>query len=1160
MSSLTGSEYDIEQTLSGIVSTGANGSNGTPGANGSNGTNGTNGVPGTNGIGINGQGFTFRGNYNSASTYNYYDVVYFNIPIGSPGNNGIYITDGCYVSMKANNISQNFNDLTSWNIISLNGLSLTYKGNWIATTLYFVNDIIYFSPTSTTYICRTNSFGNSPNVSSSYWSVLSSGFSYIGSWVQNQLYYVNQICTYYDSTLLLTSSYICIQTGQSSSTPKNNTAFWTLLASGGTNGTPGISNIAGPPGPPGDKGDFKGDQGDPGGPGPPGPPGPPGDGGAGSIAGIAMGGTALLGTAVVATTVGIAITTLQGQIGSLGIALAATNGDVSTLQTKTLYQSTGPTLSINPTISTIFASQLNVTDGIVARHELTQSGDYYARNSINIRDGNDNVYFNVDNAGNIRTAAINTNSYKFNTNSPMYIGTNGLSTSVGNTIHIGQVAGLDNLQINTALTTITNPAIFNGQATFNSNINANTYNFNTNAPMYIGNNALSTGTGNAIHLGHAGGLDTFQVDAASSTFTNRITSNGDIVCNANINCNNLNYNLITNPNAINTLKIGTNSVANSAYTNVIQLGTTTVLGAIGSDLLNIEAATSTFFGSVCCNGVGGLNSNTLNYNNPSATNNFMKIGANSIGGAAYVNNIQIGTSQTSGAIGTDLLKIQAATTTFNGNTIFNGTMICNNAITSNNALNCNGDLNSNSLNFYNPSGVNTLLIGGNSPNLIVNTIEIGTKPYSANLQIGNEILNIRARTTTIFGSLLLNYALKCNNYYYYNATSNNNIGIGTNSTEGATFSNSIQLGSMTAAGGVGTDVLNIQTASTVNNGSFRSVNYLANRLVNGVTTPLTFTENVFSYLANVTSDIQTQINNIHSTSNTLNYNNTLGPDTLLIGTNSTEGASYVNNIQLGSKKAYGAIGTDILSIQTASTVNNGSFRSVNYLANRLVNSVSTAFTISENVFSYLANVTSDIQTQINNIGTAGTAAVPNVWLIYCGMAVTTISPSFKSTIIGVVAQQSYYGSQANFVYPPLVRDTYFDTVNTRGTANANAWHAYGGYFTVPTTGLYHIMLNMGCESGGFYPQIGQNIMIQLGILPFAAGELYTNYLMGSTTIGGCGYTGVNTYTDTFPYSLFSINTTMYLQAGDQITFINKGLPLYVNYVPDISNLSITQLR
>jgi hypothetical protein len=116
---------------------------------------------------------------------------------------------------------------TPWNTLGYSA-GFAYKGSWSSGTSYVVNDVVSYNNSS--YICiSSTSSTTTPNLLTTNWSLLAlagtNGISFIwrGAWVSGTSYVANDVVSYTNST------YICISATSSTTTPDSLAGNWSVL-------------------------------------------------------------------------------------------------------------------------------------------------------------------------------------------------------------------------------------------------------------------------------------------------------------------------------------------------------------------------------------------------------------------------------------------------------------------------------------------------------------------------------------------------------------------------------------------------------------------------------------------------------------------------------------------------------------------------------------------------------------------------------------------------------------------------------------------------------------------------------------------------------------------------------------------------------------------
>jgi alpha-tubulin suppressor-like RCC1 family protein len=103
--------------------------------------------------------------------------------------------------------------------LNLGRIMFQTQGSWNTSTAYVVDDIVYAN--GLTFICTTNNTNQNPvlaqtdyasRINSSYWSLMSEGFNFRGTWSNNTIYYPNDIVTTGNTFGGQYGSYICRKT------------------------------------------------------------------------------------------------------------------------------------------------------------------------------------------------------------------------------------------------------------------------------------------------------------------------------------------------------------------------------------------------------------------------------------------------------------------------------------------------------------------------------------------------------------------------------------------------------------------------------------------------------------------------------------------------------------------------------------------------------------------------------------------------------------------------------------------------------------------------------------------------------------------------------------------------------------------------------------
>jgi len=213
--------------------------------------------------GTNGQGFNFTGPWNPETEYNPYDVATFDgsvfivQPNGSPDgenpdvdtgdwsvfapgfsyrgewtSNVYYANDvvsyygSLYIATDTVDDSEGGTappqDSSDWTLYTQ---GFNFTGPWSADTLYNPYDVATFD--GSVFIVQPNGSpdGENPDVDTSNWSVLASGFSYLGSW-GSKVYYPNDV-VYYNGSLYIAGNTIDDSEGGSPPTQDSNWSIYT---------------------------------------------------------------------------------------------------------------------------------------------------------------------------------------------------------------------------------------------------------------------------------------------------------------------------------------------------------------------------------------------------------------------------------------------------------------------------------------------------------------------------------------------------------------------------------------------------------------------------------------------------------------------------------------------------------------------------------------------------------------------------------------------------------------------------------------------------------------------------------------------------------------------------------------------------------------------
>ena len=122
------------------------------------------------------QGLYWRGTWSSGTSYNLYDIVFYN--------NSTYSSS---VTSNANN-----NPATSPSQWTLVAQGTTWKSVWASGTTYNLNDIIFYNNSTYISLVATNT-NNNPATATSSWSLVAQGMTWKAVWSSGSTYNLNDI-------------------------------------------------------------------------------------------------------------------------------------------------------------------------------------------------------------------------------------------------------------------------------------------------------------------------------------------------------------------------------------------------------------------------------------------------------------------------------------------------------------------------------------------------------------------------------------------------------------------------------------------------------------------------------------------------------------------------------------------------------------------------------------------------------------------------------------------------------------------------------------------------------------------------------------------------------------------------------------------------------
>jgi hypothetical protein len=108
-------------------------------------------------------------------------------------------------------------------IIDLGKIRFSYRGTYSASVQYVQNDVVTYGANAYVYTSTTASTGNTPT-NTTYWSVMTSGLQFEGTWSASASYQTNDIVTFGGK------SYVSLQ--DNVNYDPTQTSYWDVIADG----------------------------------------------------------------------------------------------------------------------------------------------------------------------------------------------------------------------------------------------------------------------------------------------------------------------------------------------------------------------------------------------------------------------------------------------------------------------------------------------------------------------------------------------------------------------------------------------------------------------------------------------------------------------------------------------------------------------------------------------------------------------------------------------------------------------------------------------------------------------------------------------------------------------------------------------------------------